>query len=305
MHDHVHPHPHISSPGSYSGQVRKVLVTVLALNWGVALLKLAFGYFIASTSMIADGYHSFADGASNIIGLLGIRIACQPKDKEHPYGHKKYETLAALAIAFLIFLVCAHILHSGWERLLYRKYPEVNLTGFIVLGLTMAVNIFVLLYEYRAGKRLGSDILVADSMHTRADLFTSFSVVIAFIGVRLGFPILDAVVAVFIAGFIAFAGFDIIRASSAVLCDTAVMDVRAVEELVLSLPDVKKCHNIRTRGRPDDIYMDLHVLVDDLMPLVKAHDLTVQIEDLIKDEFHGVSDVVVHVEPLSSETHHG
>lgn len=282
-----------------------MLVTVLALNWGVALLKLAFGYFIASTSMIADGYHSFADGASNIIGLLGIRIACQPKDKEHPYGHKKYETLAALAIAFLIFLVCAHILHSGWERLLYRKYPEVNLTGFIVLGLTMAVNIFVLLYEYRAGKRLGSDILVADSMHTRADLFTSFSVVIAFIGVRLGFPILDAVVAVFIAGFIAFAGFDIIRASSAVLCDTAVMDVRAVEELVLSLPDVKKCHNIRTRGRPDDIYMDLHVLVDDLMPLVKAHDLTVQIEDLIKDEFHGVSDVVVHVEPLSSETHHG
>ncbi|MFA5038352.1 MAG: cation diffusion facilitator family transporter [Candidatus Omnitrophota bacterium] len=302
---HEHAHLPLSGSGSYSSQVKRTLLIILGLNWLVAVLKLVFGYAINSTGMVADGYHSFADGASNIVGLLGMRIACQPKDKDHPYGHKKYETLASMAIAFLLFLVCAHLLHSGWERLSSRQYPQVNLAGFVVLGMTMLINVTVMFYEYRKGRRLGSDILIADSMHTRADLLTSFSVAVAFVGVKMGFPILDALVAMVIAGFIAYSGVGILRRSSAVLCDTAVMDVKAVETVVLNIPEVKKCHNIRTRGRQDDIYMDLHVLVDDRMSLVQAHDLTVKIEDLIKKEFPGVSDVVVHVEPLSGGTHHG
>ena len=301
-------HEHLSSssrdPLAYSSQVFKTLWIVLVLNWLVAVAKLVIGYIINSTSLVADGYHSFADGASNIVGLLGMRIACQPKDKDHPYGHKKYETLASMGIAFLLFLVCFHLLHAGWERLSSRVSPQVDARGFLVLGLTMAVNICVMLYEYRVGRRIGSDILVSDSLHTRADLLTSCSVAVAFVAVRMGFPIADTVVSIVISGFIAYSGYKILRSSSAVLCDTAAIDVLSVEKLVSGFPGVKKCHNIRTRGRSDDIYMDLHVLLDDRMPLVKAHDLATKIEDLIKKQFDGVSDVVVHVEPLSSEDHH-
>lgn len=302
MHEHVHPS--LNTGFSYSGQVIRTLWIVLALNWLVAGMKLVIGYLINSTSMIADGYHSFADGASNIVGLLGMRIACQPKDRDHPYGHKKYETLASMAIAFLLFLVCLHLLHSGWERLSVRAYPQVDWRGFLVLGVTIVVNIAVMLYESRVGRKIGSDVLVSDSMHTRADLLTSCSVAVALVAVRMGFPIVDALVAIVISGFIAFSGFEILRNSSAVLCDTAAIDVQAVENLVYRFPEVKKCHKIRTRGRSDDIYMDFHVLVEDRMPLVRSHDLTVKIEDAVKKEFPGVIDVVVHVEPLSSETHH-
>ncbi|MDD5138213.1 MAG: cation diffusion facilitator family transporter [Candidatus Omnitrophota bacterium] len=307
----MHTHPHhdhalhaLTGDKGYVRAVRKILVLILGLNWLVAILKLVFGYLINSTSMVADGYHSFADGASNIVGLLGMRIAGQPMDEDHPYGHKKYETLASLIIAFLLFLVCLNLIHSGWERLRTKSAPEVNVWGFLVLGVTMLVNTGVMLYESRRGRALGSDILVADAMHTRADLLTSFSVAIAFIGVKLGFPILDPLVAMVIAVFIAFSGFEILKGSSAVLCDTAAIDRRAIERLVMAIPEVRKCHRIRTRGRHDDIFIDLHVLLDDTMQLVQAHDLTVKIEDMIKKEFCGVSDVVVHVEPLSSETHH-
>ncbi|MDD5019564.1 MAG: cation diffusion facilitator family transporter [Candidatus Omnitrophica bacterium] len=302
-HDHGHHDPR--GPKGYVAAVRRILFWVLGLNWLVAVLKLIFGYLINSTSMVADGYHSFADGASNIVGLLGMKIAGQPKDEDHPYGHKKYETLASLVIAFLLFLICLHLIHDGWERLWARRAPEVTVWGFVVLGVTMVVNAGVMFYEGRRGRVLGSDILVADAMHTRADLLTSFSVGVAFVGVKLGFPVLDAVVAMVIAVFIAFSGIEILKRSSAVLCDTAAIDRQAIERLIMAIPEVKKCHKIRTRGRHDDIYIDLHVLVNDQMKLVHAHDLTVKIEDLIKKEFCGVSDIVVHVEPLSSETHHG
>ncbi len=304
LHRHEQAFQASTAEKGYVRTVRRILAFILGLNWLVAILKLIFGYIINSTSMVADGYHSFADGASNIVGLLGMRIAGQPMDEDHPYGHKKYETLASLVIAFLLFLVCLNLIHSGWERLRTKSAPEVNIWGFVVLGLTMLINTAVMVYEGRRGRELGSDILVADAMHTRADLLTSCSVGVALIGAKIGFPILDPLVAMMIAVFIAVSGLQILKGSSAILCDTAAIDRRAIERLVMAVPEVKKCHKIRTRGRHDDIFIDLHVLVDDNMKVVQAHDLTVKIEDLIKKEFCGVSDIVVHVEPLSSEAHH-
>ncbi len=298
-----HQHAHINIQ-FYSKGVKKTLWLVLFLNWFVAFLKLALGYYIKSTSLIADGYHSLADGASNIIALFGMAIAGQSKDHDHPYGHKKYETFTSIFIAFLLFFVCFYILHDSLERLQAAQSPRINFFSFIVLGMTILINIVVMVYEYRRGKELGSDILIADSMHTRADILTSVSVLFAFVGVALGYYFLDAVVALAITCFIGFSAVEILRSTSKVLCDTAVLDGREVEAIVLTVPSVKKCHKIRTRGRKDDIYIDLHVLVEDQMPLVDAHAVSSQIEKLIKRSFTGVTDVVVHIEPLSSEGRH-
>lgn len=298
MHEH---HQHQTDINSYPVEVKKTLWFVLALNWLVAFLKLIVGYMIKSTSMVADGYHSFADGTSNIVGLVAMKFACQPKDKDHPYGHKKYETFASLFIAFLLFLVCFHILHDSLEHLHTRAQPEVNVFSFLVMIVTMGINVSVMTYEYNKGKRIGSDILVSDSLHTRADILTSFSVIVAFIGIKMGFPIFDSLAALIIVVFIGLSAIDILRSSSSVLCDTAVIDSKEVERVVMALEGVRKCHNIRTRGRQDDIYIDLHVLLDDKTPLIKAHDMSSKIERLIKKSFQGVTDVIVHMEPLSSE----
>lgn len=164
--------------------------------------------------------------------------------------------------------------------------------------LTTAVNFIVMHYENKKGKELKSDILVSDSLHTRADIFTSLSVILALFAIKLGYPILDPIISIMIAIFIAYAGFGIMKKSSAVLCDTAaILDVKRIVDIVLSIEGTKNCHKVRTRGRPDDIYVDLHVQVENNTRIDAAHKISYAIEEAIKKSIPEVSDVVVHMEP--------
>jgi cation diffusion facilitator family transporter len=269
----------------------------LALNWAAALTKIIFGLITRFTSMAADGFHSLSDGASNIIGLVGITLAFRPADKDHPYGHKKYETLFSLSIGGLLFFVCYELLRKAVERFYHPVSPEINAGSLIIMAATMAVNIFVMNYEYGHGKRLNSDILISDSTHTKADIFISLSVIVAIIVISMGYPILDPVVTVMITLFIAYAAFSIVRRSSHVLCDAIIVDGKKIESIVLSIKGVRACHKIRTRGREDDIYVDLHVQVSSDMHVDRAHQICYEIEEAIKTGIPGVTDVVVHMEP--------
>lgn len=278
-------------------KIKNILIAILALNWLVAFAKITYGLSTRFTSMTADGFHSLADGASNIIGIIGITLACRPPDKDHPYGHKKYETLFSLGIAALLFFVSYELLTKALERFHHPINPEINAGSLIVMLVTMAVNIFVMNYEHRQGQLLKSDILISDAMHTRADIFTSLSVIVAIIVIRMGYPILDPVVTVMIALFIAYAAFLIARQSSNVLCDAIILDDKKIKDVVLSVKGVRACHKIRTRGRIDDIHVDLHVQVNADMHVDKAHKICYEIEGAIKTGIPGVTDVVVHVEP--------
>jgi len=283
--------------------IQKVLWIVLALNWLVAAAKLICGLIIRSASMTADGFHSLSDGASNIIGLLGIRLCSLPKDADHPYGHKKYETLFALGIAAMLFMVAFGLAKEGVSRIFKPVIPQVDIVSFAVMLSTLIVNIAVMAYEYRRGKQLQSDILVVDSMHTRADIFTSFSVIAALIGVKLGLPIIDPIITLIISGFITRSAFEIIRAESGILCDAAaITDTDKIKEVVLEIDKVKSCHAIRTRGRFDDVHIDLHVQIDGKITLYDAHKISHLIQTKIKEKFPHVVDVIVHVEPFTEKT---
>ncbi|MDP3730745.1 MAG: cation diffusion facilitator family transporter, partial [Candidatus Omnitrophota bacterium] len=263
--------------------------------------KIIYGLITHFTSMAADGFHSLADGASNIIGLIGITFASLPPDKEHPYGHKKYETLFSLGIAGMLFFVCFNLISKGIKSLGSPTIPEIDTFSFVIMIVTMLVNIFVMAYEYAHGKRLKSDILISDSIHTRADLFTSLSVIAAIFAIKMGHPILDPIVTIIIALFIAHAGYSIIRQGSDVLCDTVVvMDVKKIAKVCMAVNGVKNCHKIRTRGREDDIHVDLHAQVNPDMHVNKAHDICYRIEKAIRENIPGVTDVVVHIEPIKN-----
>jgi cation diffusion facilitator family transporter len=271
---------------------------VLILNWAVALAKIIYGYSSRCFSMTADGFHSLSDGTSNIIGIVGIHFACQPVDKDHPYGHKKYETLFSLGIAAMLFIVSFNLLKQGWQRLQHPVYFQTDLGSFAVMLITLAVNIYVMRYEYKRGTTLKSDILVSDSLHTRADIFTSFTVIISLIVTKLGFPLIDPIVTILIALFIGYAAFEIAKQSSDVLCDTAVfLDDQKVKDIVLKTEGVLACHKIRSRGRIDDIHIDLHVQVNPRMHINSAHQISYRIEEAIKSAIPGITDVVVHMEP--------
>jgi cation diffusion facilitator family transporter len=284
--------------GRHYNRIRFVLLSVLALNWAVAAAKMILGYLTRCESMAADGLHSLSDGASNIIGLVGIALSSRPVDEDHPYGHKKYETFFSLGIAVLLIMVAFNLIRESAVHVFHPAEPEVNILSFVVMLATMLVNIAVMKYEYARGARLRSDILVADSMHTRADIMTSLSVIIALIGIRAGYPIIDTIATFVIALFIAYAAFEIVRDASKVLCDTAaIIDIKKISGIVMTVDGVKACHKIRTRGRPDDICIDMHVQVDSAMVMKDAHKICYAIEDAVKRGIPEVSDVLVHIEP--------
>lgn len=283
-------------------EISRVLILVLVLNWAVALAKIFFGIFSRCQSMTADGFHSLSDGASNIMGLFGIHFACRPIDKDHPYGHKKYETFFSLGIALLLFFLALALVHESIERFRHPVTPQVDFRNFLIMTVTMITNFFVMRYEKKKGKILKSDILVSDAMHTKADIFTSVSVIIALIVIKLGYPILDPIATIVISLFIIRAGYDIVKESQAVLCDTAaILDDKKITAIVLGIKGVKACHKIRTRGRPDDIHIDLHVQVAPDMHMDIAHRISYEIEGALKTGIPEVTDVVVHMEPQEKD----
>jgi cation diffusion facilitator family transporter len=278
-------------------KVRRVLLYTLVLNLFVAVAKIIYGYSMDSISMRSDGFHSFFDGTSNVIGLVGIWIASQPPDKEHPYGHRKFETLSTIAIAVMIFAAGSEILREAYLRLSVPHDIEVSAMSFIVMAVTLAVNIGVMMYETRKGRELKSDFLTADAMHTQSDIYISLSVVISLIAAKAGYPIVDIIAAFVITLFIARMGFSILKSATNVLADAACIEPEDIEKIVMNIHGVKDCHGIRTRGNRDFVNVDLHVLVDPDEKIQDAHTIAHNVEDAIKRGFRSVVDVVIHVEP--------
>ena len=280
-------------------KVRKILIIILLLNLFVAISKIAYGLISNTLSMQADGYHSLFDGVSNIIGIIGIRIASKPPDKNHPYGHYKYETMASIAIAVLLLFVGAEILLSSIDRFATGAKPHITSMSFVVMVVTIGINLFVTNYEHKQGVKLNSEILIADAMHTKSDIYVSLSVILGLVAIEIGYPIIDPLIALIIAIVIVRAGILIIQQSSYTLCDVSRIDDDAICCVVEAMEGVIECHRIRTRGGANDIHIDLHVKVRPDMHTDKAHALAHDVEKRLKDQFEGVSDVVVHIEPAN------
>lgn len=280
-----------------SRAVKRVLVYVLFLNWAVSASKMIYGYMTGSVGMLSDGFHSLFDGMSNIFGLIGIRIASRPPDREHPYGHRKYETLFTIIIAAMIFLASFQILLRAYRSLAAESRASVDAGSFAVMVITLAVNIMVARYELRKGSRLGSDFLIADAMHTRSDILTSLAVIIGLVLTKLGYPHADAVAGIVVTGFIARIGFRIAKRASDVLVDTTRIDAKAICSVVKGIEGVIDCHDIRSRGTAEHISLDLHVLVRAELSVAQAHDIADEVEERLKEAFPSVADIVVHIEP--------
>jgi cation diffusion facilitator family transporter len=288
-----------SSPAGasrYSAVVR-VLNRVLVLNLAVAFAKIALGYTTGAVSILSDGFHSLTDSASNIVALIGVSVARRPPDRNHPYGHRKYETMASLGITLFLVLVLFQVLAAAYNRFVDGGTPRVFPEGIAVMTTTLAINVGVVAYESRAARRLNSEVLLADARHTRSDVMTSLAVLGALFGVWLGYPILDPLAAIVVAGFIGHACWVIGQDASRILSDEIVIAEDDVREVVQSVPEVLGCHQIRTRGSADHAFMDLHVWLDGQTSLDSAHATSHVVKDRLMKRFPELADVVIHIEP--------
>ena len=293
--------PPLAAPHSQlterSRAVSSVLYRVLFLNLIVAAAKIALGLSTGAVSVLSDGYHSLTDTASNVVGIIGVRVAGAPPDDDHPYGHRKFETMASLGIMVFLLLVMREVLSAAWERLHTGGEPAIGTLTFIVMGGTFLVNLGVVFYERRAGRRLQSEVLLADSSHTLSDLMTSATVIAALIGVKFGYVWLDPVAALVVAVFIAHACWEIFNSTTGILADRFVIPEEQILEVVRSVPEVIGSHHVRTRGSADFVFLDLHIWMDANMSLDKAHSLSHVVKDRLMARFPQIKDAIIHIEP--------
>ena len=278
-------------------EVVQILRRVLYLNLAVAVAKIGLGYSTGTVSILSDGFHSLTDSASNVVALVGVSIAQRPPDANHPYGHRKYETMASIGILVFLIVVLVQVLVTAFNRFLDGSAPRVFPEGIGIMAVTLIVNIFVVVYEQRAGRRLKSEVLLADARHTRSDVMTSVAVLGALVGVWLGYPILDPLAAVLVAGFIGYAGWEIAKDASRILSDEIVIEESAVRDVLRGVPDVLGCEKIRTRGSADHAFLDLHLWLAPEMPLQLAHSKSHEAKDRLMARFPQLVDVVIHIEP--------
>jgi cation diffusion facilitator family transporter len=277
--------------------ISRVLFRVLLLNLTVAGAKLAFGYATGAVSIVSDGFHSLTDAASNVTGLVGVRASRKPPDEDHPYGHRKFETLAAAGIFVFLLLVVIEVVETAIGRLRTGHVPDITPISFLVMIVTLAVNLAVVKYEAGQGRRLASELLLADAAHTRSDVLTSCAVIASLAAVWAGYPALDAIGALVVAIFIARTGYYVGLETSGILADRVVMNEDAIRRVVMSIPPVVGCHHIRTRGSFDHTFLDLHVWFPRNMPLHEAHRVSHVVKDALMESFPQIADAIIHIEP--------
>ncbi|NIA24342.1 MAG: cation diffusion facilitator family transporter [Gammaproteobacteria bacterium] len=278
--------------------VRKTLWIVLGLNLAVAGAKLGYGVVSGSVAMTADGFHSLFDGLSNVIGLLGMAIAARPPDEGHPYGHGKYETYAAAAIGGVLVVVAWEVGRSAIEGLTSGAQPPVVTSiSFIVMLVTLAVNIGVTICERRVGKRVGSDLLLADASDTASDIIVSLGVIGSLVAVRLGYPAADPIIALLVALAIVRTAISVLARAEATFSDRARLEADEVCRVVSTVEGVQGCHSVRTRGSMSEVFVDLHAEVDPDATVEEGHRMSRAVMEQVREAFPEVVDVLVHLCP--------
>jgi cation diffusion facilitator family transporter len=277
--------------------VQKVLIITLLLNLFVMGLKAVVAYWTGSLSLLADALHSVTDSANNVLGLFASKFSSPHPDREHPYGHQKFEAVGALGIAAFLGIACFEILQGAIERIIKGGAPiSISPPELWLLLIVLGVNIFVAFYERRIGQQVGSPILIADATHTMSDVWVTISVIGGLIGVFLGYQWLDIVLAFPVALLVFWSGWSVLKANLPWLVDQMAITPEAIHAIATSVPGVINCHDIASRGLLGrQVFIEMHLIVD-AADVETAHRITENVERRLEERFHPVR-IMIHVEP--------
>jgi cation diffusion facilitator family transporter len=281
--------------------IRRVLVVNIALTTLIGAAKIAGGLWFGLLSMTADGVNSSLDAASTVLGLFAVASARRPPDEDHPYGHRKFETFAALFLAASLGITGFELVRAAVGRVRAGAQPETGPAAFAVILVSMIVSASIALFERRKGRALGSEFLLADAQQHAGDVLVSLAVLAAMIGVWLDVAVLDLVCALGIAVFIGVMAVRLTLRSLGVLADHVAVDKAAIERVVREVEGVRSCHKVRTRGPAGHVFADLHVQVDPTVSVREGHAVAHEVVAAIRRAFPEIRDVVTHIEPYEGD----
>lgn len=281
-------------------KIKRVLWFTLGLNIIVAVSKIALGLLTGTISILSDGIHSGFDSITNVVGIIGIKFAEKPADKDHPYGHRKYEPITSQLIFTFLVIAVWKIGENVFEKISNPAIIHANIPWltFLVLVCCMIIDAIVARYESKKGRELKSTILTADSKHTKSHYATTGAVILGTLGIKIGLPsIVDPIAACVVIVFIGKLAFNIFRETSSVLSDKTNVDKDQIKKIAESISEVIACHQIRSRGNEDYIFLDIHIIVAPNLSLEKAHEICHKVCDEIQKEIPEIKDITAHPEP--------
>lgn len=280
---------------------RRVSVVNLAGNGALTLLKLTVGALAGSGALISDGVNSATDVLSALIVLTGVALAGKEADREHPYGHDRFECVAGLILAVILFFTGASI---GWEAVkdIFRGANELESPGGAALAAAAAgIGVKEWMYRYTMGaaQKLGSVALKASAWDHRSDSISSLGVFIGVLGARLGFPVLDRLASLLVCGLILRSSIEVFREAASKTVDRACDEETAarLRQTVESVAGVSRIDLLSTRQFGSGIYMDVEIAVDGHLPLTAAHAIAEKVHDAVEAAEPAVRHCMVHVNP--------
>ncbi len=284
--------------------VRNVLIITLLLNIFVMILKGAIGWWTGSLSLLADALHSVTDSANNILGLIASRFSSPHPDREHPYGHLKFEAVGALGIAAFLGIACFEIVQGAMERIIHGgSSVKVSALELWLLLIVLGVNIFVAFYERHVGYRVGSPILIADAKHTMGDVWVTITVIGGLIGIWMGYQWLDIVLAFPVALLVFSSGWSVLKDNLPWLVDEMAIAPEVIHDMVLSVQGTIDCHDIASRGVVGrQVFIEMHLIVD-ASDVETAHRITEEVERVLEERFSPTR-ILIHVEPPAYKSRH-
>ncbi|MBO0350576.1 cation transporter [Phormidium pseudopriestleyi FRX01] len=284
-------------------EVRRVLLITLGLNLVVLGIKGVVGTLTGSLSLLADALHSVTDSANNILGLVTNHFASPDPDREHPYGHQKFDAVGALGIAAFLGVACFEILSSAIERLLFGGGTPVEVSSreLWILLVVLGINIFVAFYERTIGQRIGSSILIADAKHTMSDVWVTIVVIAGLIAITFAdrWPWLqsvDVMLAFPVALLVFRSGWEVLADNLPWLLDKMAIAPEAIHEITMLVPGVLNCHDIASRGVVGrQVFIEMHLIVD-ANDVETAHTITEEVEARLQGRFSPAR-ILIHIEP--------
>lgn len=299
------PHPTVQQQRVVRGrETRRVALVSGSVNLLLCVAQIVVGIIANSAALVADGIHSASDLLSDVLVWFASRQAAQAPDKDHPYGHGRFETAATLGLGVILIVVALGIVWNGVERLLDVDRPTPGQLALLVAAAAIAAKEGLYWYTIAFARRLRSEMLRANAWHHRSDAISSVVVLIGVGGAVLGFTYMDAIAAILVGLMVAKIGWDLGWGALSELVDTALDEaqVAEAERVIMGIDGVRSVHMLRTRGHGAEASADVHVQVAPRLSVSEGHMISQAVEDEVIEKVGAITDVTVHVDPEDDET---
>lgn len=291
----------ISDEKRYKASQKIIWITIV-LNIILACGKIIIGFTAKSNAILADGIHTVSDIGSSLGLIVGLFIASKPEDLEHQYGHEKAESVATFLLSLLLLAVGLNIGYSSFKLIISGDIATPGIAAIYAAVISILIKELQFRISIKAGKKLNSNVLIADAWHHRSDALSSFAALIGIIGARMGYKFLDPLAGIIVSIIVIKAGIQIFLNALNELMDVSI-EIEKIEELahkILAHNEIKTINDIKARKHGSKVFVDVEIAVDPDITVSKGHDIAEDVENIIYSNVENIKDVLVHVNPCCS-----